>query len=107
VFVLDVKFGFNGVIDGPEAESAPDVSVFPLALLVPLPEFPVRAPIPDPLLPDPVGAAIDPLLNVNEMVPKTTTMIGLWFAPENVPNWPDEKPLVPKLEKIGGAVNCA
>ena len=107
MFVLDVTFGFNGVIDGPEVESAPDVGVFPLALLVPLPVFPGRAPIPDPLLPNPVGAAIEPPLNVNELVPKTTTMIGLWFAAENVPNWPDEKALVPKLEKLGGAANCA
>ena len=44
VFVLDVTFGFKGVIDGPDVETAPDVSVFPLMLLPPLPVFPVRAP---------------------------------------------------------------
>jgi hypothetical protein len=89
VFVLDAKFGFKGVIDGPVGESAPDVSEFPLVLLLPLPVIPVRVPIPDPLLPNPVetvGAATDPPMNENEMVPKKPTMLGLWFAAANVPN---------------------
>ena len=43
VFVLDVTFGFKGVIDCPDVVTEPGVSVFPLELL---PVLPGRAPIP-------------------------------------------------------------
>ena len=38
--------------------------------------------------------------------PTTTMKIELWFTPENVSSSIADNPVLPKLERIGGAANC-
>ena len=85
MFVLDVTFGFRGVIDCSDGVTAFEVSVVSVLLLLLLS---VRAPIPDPLPPNAVavvGTNIEVLLKENGLMPTTTMTIELWFTAESAP----------------------
>jgi hypothetical protein len=117
--VLEVKFGFKGVIDEPELEVGPEARMVPPALLSPLvPVLPPRVPSPDPPPlngDDEVGAKMDPPPKDCEKFPPPKgcentpllKIIWIWLTPAIVPNSTliAEKLAVVKLKITGEAEN--